>query len=89
MTPSPPGELTKAEWVVLNGLADDMEPIEAIFMDLREDYDAFVAKGDWLRRLTARSEEEPAAVPFGIHVEMTPAGRIEWDHPRYRRYWGR
>jgi hypothetical protein len=33
---SPPPELTKAQWVVLNGLSDGPEPIESAFLDLRD-----------------------------------------------------
>ena len=37
-TADPKNPLSQPEWLVLNALADDMEPIEAISYDLRNNY---------------------------------------------------
>jgi hypothetical protein len=45
------------------------------------------AAGDYLRRVAIPADSPPTGVPFGIYIELTPAGRAEWDNPLYKPFW--
>jgi hypothetical protein len=57
--------------------------------DCAEAFEEFRSKRDYLVSLTLGTGEyaATAGVPFGIWVEMTRAGRAEWDRPEYAAYW--
>jgi hypothetical protein len=57
--------------------------------DCMEAFEEFRVKRDYLAHLTLGGgpDTSAAGVPFGIWVEMTPAGRAEWDRPQYAVYW--
>ena len=134
--------LSKAEWIILDALADDIEPIEEVARSLRayglrvsaEEFlqlsfqlykhgfiqiwqapiEAFgqsfeetyllpespgeivgaldlhfrqaYSSGDYLL-YAAITPDDFGGVPFGIYYTLTPAGRIEWNRPTYRRHW--
>lgn len=138
--------LTKPQWLILNCLADQDEPLESVYAafsegdrsqdpaqllpalfalsemgfvvfrqepirplgqelvsrsisptkptdilgDCAEAFEEFRVKRDYLAHLTLGSGPyaSPAGVPFGIWVDMTPAGRAEWDRSEYAGYWG-
>ena len=137
--------LTRPQWLILNCLADEDEPLESVYAafsegdqshdparllsvlfalyemgfvifrqepiqalgqklasrpinpaspaeivgDCGEAFEEFRAKRDYLAHLTLGDGPyaSPAGVPFGIWVEMTPAGRAEWNRPEYAVYW--
>jgi hypothetical protein len=137
--------LTRPQWLILNCLADQDEPLESVYAAFSEDdrsqdpaqllpvlfglsemgfivfrqepiqalgqemasrainlarpadivgdcaeaFEEFRAKRDYLAHLTmgSGSYASSAGVPFGLWVEMTPAGRAEWDRPKYAVYW--
>jgi len=137
--------LTRPQWLILNSLADQDEPLESVYAAFSEGdrsqdpaqllpvlfalsemgfivfrqepiralgqelasrdinpakpadivgdcagaFEEFRAKRDYLAHLTLGGGPyaSPAGVPFGIWVEMTPAGRAEWDRPEYAVYW--
>ena len=56
--------------------------------DLADRFAEFQSKRDYLWREPGRSyDPTPVAVPLGIWIDMTPAGRQQWDRPEYSGYW--
>jgi hypothetical protein len=60
---------------------------QGIVGDLDVDFRETYARGDYLRRASIPVGSEPGGVPFGIYFDLTPAGRAEWDKPRYKAYY--
>jgi hypothetical protein len=53
---------------------------EEVVGDLREQYLQFEATGDYLVQV------DHAGVPFGVYLDVTDAGRVEWDRNEYNEY---
>ncbi len=58
-----------------------------IVADLAEEFRLYCEKRDWIQTDDVTVAGAKIGIPFGVYVEMTEAGRREWEKPDYRPYW--
>lgn len=63
------------------------ESPDDIVGDLRDSFDEFRRKREWLCYEQGGQYTGPSGIPFGIWIDMTPAGRAEWERREYQVYW--